>query len=155
MEHAWEFAARNQLLRDNEVHGEEEAKLVIENAFSFDRSENERMVQTMNMSIEEPHQHSALRIPCEEQEVAEDVGKDVVDVVKLPVVKNQKKMTRWKRRKKNKRKQRRRGPNTMSLTMKTQKRLRLQNPKDPKKLEPTRKRKDSCQGRPKKKRRRE
>ena len=60
MEHAWEFAARNQLLRVNEVHGEEEAKLVIEDAFSFDRSENERTVQTMNMSIEEPHQHSAL-----------------------------------------------------------------------------------------------
>ena len=56
---------------------------------------------------------------AEEREVAEDVGKDVagkaVDVVKLPV----KKMM-----KKKKRKQRRREPNTMSVTVKTQKRLR-------------------------------
>lgn len=64
VEHAWEFAARNQLLRVNEVHGEEEAKLVIEDAFSFDRSENERTVQTMNMSIEDPDGSYLRDAPC-------------------------------------------------------------------------------------------
>ena len=48
---AW--AAKNNLLRTSEVHGEQEAKLLLEEGFCFDEVEGERTEQRLSLEMED------------------------------------------------------------------------------------------------------
>ena len=49
---AFEWAAKHSLLRTSEIHGEQEAKLILGDGFSF--NEEEEQNQSMNMTCEVP-----------------------------------------------------------------------------------------------------
>ena len=51
---AWAWAAKHNQLRTNPVHGEEEAKLVLEDGFSYDEVEGEKSEQRVTMDVEDP-----------------------------------------------------------------------------------------------------
>ena len=51
---AFEWAAKHLLLRTSEIHGEQEAKLILGNGFSFNEEEGEEQNQSMNMTCEVP-----------------------------------------------------------------------------------------------------
>lgn len=52
-DNAFEFAAKNNLLRQNQVHGEQEAKLLLEEGFSLDFVQEEIVEQHQHMEVEE------------------------------------------------------------------------------------------------------
>lgn len=52
-DNAFEYAAKNGLIRTNEVHGEQEAKLVLEDAFSHEQLEGEESTSKTNMLAED------------------------------------------------------------------------------------------------------
>jgi hypothetical protein len=52
---AWAWAAKHNQLRTNPIHGEEEAKLVLEDGFSYDEVEGERTEQRVTMDVEDPN----------------------------------------------------------------------------------------------------
>lgn len=52
-DNAFEFAAKNNLLRQNQVHGEQEAKLLLEDGFSLDSVQEEIVEQRQHMEVEE------------------------------------------------------------------------------------------------------
>ena len=54
---AFEWAASKGLVRTSEIHGEQEAKLVLGDTFSFKEEEGEESSHTMNMTCEEPSQN--------------------------------------------------------------------------------------------------
>lgn len=51
---AFAWAAKNNLLRTSEVHGEQEAKLLLEEGFCFDEVEGERTEQRLSLEMEDP-----------------------------------------------------------------------------------------------------
>ena len=50
---AFDWAAKNQLVRTNEVHQEQEAKLILEDGFSFDQVEGDKMEQKSRVEVED------------------------------------------------------------------------------------------------------
>ena len=50
---AWAWAAKHNQLRTNPIHGEEEAKLVLEDGFSYDEVEGDRTEQRTTMEVED------------------------------------------------------------------------------------------------------
>ena len=52
---AWAWAAKHNQLRTNPIHGEEEAKLVLEDGFSYDEVEGDRTEQRTTMEVEDPN----------------------------------------------------------------------------------------------------
>ena len=52
-DNAFDWASKNSFLRTNEVHGEQEAKLILEDGFSYEHLEGERVDQTGRMEVEE------------------------------------------------------------------------------------------------------
>lgn len=53
-DNAFEYASKNNLIRTNEIHGESEAKLVLEDAFSHEQREGEESTSKTNMLAEDP-----------------------------------------------------------------------------------------------------
>jgi|OrbCmetagenome_4_1107370.scaffolds.fasta_scaffold126008_1 hypothetical protein len=53
---AFAWAAKNNLLRTSEVHGEQEAKLLLEEGFCFDEVEGEKTEQRLSLEMEAPGQ---------------------------------------------------------------------------------------------------
>ncbi|CAK9070458.1 unnamed protein product [Durusdinium trenchii] len=51
---AFNWAAKNSLIRTSQIHGEEEAKLILGDNFSMKEEEGEEHSQTMNLTCEEP-----------------------------------------------------------------------------------------------------
>jgi len=51
---AFEWAKTKSLIRTSEIHGEDEAKLVLEDGFSLKEEEGEERSQEMSMTVEEP-----------------------------------------------------------------------------------------------------
>lgn len=51
---AFDWAAKNSLIRTSQIHGEEEAKLILGDNFSMKEEEGEEHSQTMNLTCEEP-----------------------------------------------------------------------------------------------------
>lgn len=45
------YAAKHNLLRVNEIHNEEEAKLVLDESFSMKEEENEKHVQLQSIHV--------------------------------------------------------------------------------------------------------
>ena len=52
-DNAFDWAAKNNFLRMNEVHGEQEAKLILEDGFSYEQTEKEETLQTARMEVED------------------------------------------------------------------------------------------------------
>ena len=55
---AFEWASSKSLIRTSEIHGEDEAKLVLEDGFSLKEEEGEERSQDMSMTVEEPRLNS-------------------------------------------------------------------------------------------------
>ena len=51
---AWDFAARNNVLRTSEIHGEEEANLVLQDSFSKKDEEAHVTQKEMHFTVEVP-----------------------------------------------------------------------------------------------------
>lgn len=51
---AFQWAAKKSLIRTSEVHGEEEAKIILEEGFSLKEEEGEERSQNMTLTVEEP-----------------------------------------------------------------------------------------------------
>lgn len=54
VDNAWAFAARNNVLRTSEIHGEEEANLVLQESFSKKDEESLTTQQEMHFTVEVP-----------------------------------------------------------------------------------------------------
>ena len=52
-DNAFDWAAKNNFLRMNEIHGEQEAKLILEDGFSYEQTEKEETLQTARMEVED------------------------------------------------------------------------------------------------------
>lgn len=50
---AFDYAGKHNLLRTSPIHGEQEAKLVLEDGFSYDYVEEEAVEQSSKMEVEE------------------------------------------------------------------------------------------------------
>ena len=63
-DNAFLWAANNKLLRKNEVHGEEEAKLILEDSFAWTKTEAERSEERTTMEVEDarPYNQHKFRI---------------------------------------------------------------------------------------------
>lgn len=48
----FEYASKNNLLRTSTIHGEQEAKLLLEDGFSLDQEQSESIEQSQNMEVE-------------------------------------------------------------------------------------------------------
>ena len=55
-DNGFEYAGRHNLLRTSQIHGEQEAKLLLDEAFSFDETHEESTEQTQRMEVEESWQ---------------------------------------------------------------------------------------------------
>ena len=53
----FEWATRHNLTRTSAIHGEQEAKLVLEDGFSFNTVEGETTAQSSTLQVEEPCLH--------------------------------------------------------------------------------------------------
>lgn len=53
----FDYAAKNNLLRTNPVHGEQEAKLMLEEAFSMDHTHEESVEQSQRLVAEDTWAH--------------------------------------------------------------------------------------------------
>ena len=51
---AWAWAERDNKLRKNEVHGEWEAKIILDDQFKFNEAEGFDLEQSTAMSVEVP-----------------------------------------------------------------------------------------------------
>ena len=51
---AFEWASKNALLLTSEIHGEQEAKLILGDGFSLNEEEGEEQNQSMSMTCEVP-----------------------------------------------------------------------------------------------------
>ena len=54
MDSAFEWAAKNNLLRTSPIHGEDEAKLVLGDSFAMKVEEGEESSKQVNMTCEVP-----------------------------------------------------------------------------------------------------
>ena len=59
-DNGFEWATRHNLVRTSPVHGEQEAKLVLEDGFSFNTVEGETTQQSTRLEVEEP----CLQLGC-------------------------------------------------------------------------------------------
>lgn len=57
---AFDWAASKKLLRDNEIHGEQEARLVLEDSFAFKEREGERAEETSSIRVNVPWQSQTV-----------------------------------------------------------------------------------------------
>ena len=55
-DNGFEYASRHNLLRTSQIHGEQEAKLLLDEAFSFDETHEQSTEQSQRMEIEESWQ---------------------------------------------------------------------------------------------------
>lgn len=55
VDNAFEYATKHNLIRTNEMHGEVEAKLILEDGFSHEHKEEESSVSKSNLVVEEPY----------------------------------------------------------------------------------------------------
>lgn len=53
----FDYAAKNNLLRTNHIHGEQEAKLMLEEGFSMDQTQEESVEQSQNLVVEDTWVH--------------------------------------------------------------------------------------------------
>ena len=51
---AFAWASKMSLIRTSEIHGEEAAKIVLEDGFSLKEEEGEERSQNMTLTVEEP-----------------------------------------------------------------------------------------------------
>lgn len=54
VDNAWAWAEKHSKLRDNEIHGEQEAKLILDDTFSFKESEGIDYSQEKNVVAHVP-----------------------------------------------------------------------------------------------------
>lgn len=54
IDRAWDWAAKHGKLRENEIHGEEEAKLILDDTFSFKSASGSTETQEKNVVVEVP-----------------------------------------------------------------------------------------------------
>lgn len=52
-DNAFEWASKQNLVRTNEVHQEQEAKLVLEDGFSYERVDKEETLTSTNIELED------------------------------------------------------------------------------------------------------
>ena len=52
-DNAFNWAANNKLLRKNDVHGEEEARLVLKDTFAWSKTEGERNEERSSMEVDD------------------------------------------------------------------------------------------------------
>ena len=52
-DNAFDYAAKNDLLRTNEIHQEQEAKLVLEDGFTHERTETDETTSKTSMTVED------------------------------------------------------------------------------------------------------
>ena len=57
IDNAWSWAERNGRIRKNEVHGEEEAKLILDETFNYKDKTGQETNQEVNMAVEESWMH--------------------------------------------------------------------------------------------------
>lgn len=57
---AFEWASKKDLVRTNAMHGEQEAKLILEDGFSYDHVQEESVEQKSSMAVEEPCQQLGI-----------------------------------------------------------------------------------------------
>jgi len=55
-DNGFEYASRHNLLRTSQIHGEQEAKLLLDEAFSFDETHEQSTEQSQRMEVEESWQ---------------------------------------------------------------------------------------------------
>ena len=56
-DNAFSWAETNGLIRVNEMHGEQEAKLILDDEFHHDQQQSEHVEQTSRMDVEELRMH--------------------------------------------------------------------------------------------------
>lgn len=56
-DNAFDWAAKHNLIRTNEVHQEQEAKLILEDGFSYEQIDKEESHQTTRIEVEESCLH--------------------------------------------------------------------------------------------------
>lgn len=56
-DNAFSWAETNGLIRVNEMHGEQEAKLILDDEFHHDQQQSEHVEQTSRMDVEELCMH--------------------------------------------------------------------------------------------------
>ena len=59
-DNAFDYAAKNNLLRTNEIHQEQEAKLVLEDGFTHERTESDETTSKTSMMVEDTCLHVML-----------------------------------------------------------------------------------------------
>lgn len=52
-DNAFDWAAKQNFLRMNEIHGEQEAKLILTDGFTYEQTEKEETLQTARMEVED------------------------------------------------------------------------------------------------------
>ena len=57
IDNAWSWAERNGRIRKNEVHGEEKAKLILDETFNYKDKTGQETNQEVNMAVEESWMH--------------------------------------------------------------------------------------------------
>ena len=55
-DNGFDYASRHNMLRTSQIHGEQEAKLLLDEAFSFDETHEQSTEQSQTMEIEESWQ---------------------------------------------------------------------------------------------------
>ena len=64
IENAWTWAQNRNKLRKNEIHGEEEAKLILDETFGFCEKEGTNMSQEGRMLLEDPPCSNTATAKC-------------------------------------------------------------------------------------------
>ena len=52
IDHAFAFASKSSLVRVSEIHGEEEAKLILDDSFGLEEEENETAQSRQRMTVQ-------------------------------------------------------------------------------------------------------